>query len=432
MIVKLIKAVVKPGLKEEFLEQQRAWNDAISRQAGFMGIHVATDSANPDLVYILAFMESQEALERFMSTDHDLVEEKTAMKDLYSDLVTQVLDVVDPYAAEVRFDIPMSRAGSGYQIAALSEIYRLSCALRVAVVAGLFDSIGEPGASITELANRHGANEIYVRRLVEALAAVNLLAIEEGRIYLKPLASRHLVRGREAYLGDLILHNTRSLLWRRWGSLDEELGLVPEAAPNGEAGQFLRAMSNVAASGQAAALVSAVDLGGRRRLLDVGGGLGEYSIALCRLYPQLTAIVLDLPGTAEPLRTNLVESGQSDRVSLVAGDYRSELPNGEFDVVLVSNVLRGETTLDAKSLVDRVYQSMVPGGLLVIQDLFIDDRQGVGPLFAALFGLHLPDSMNGSVQQVTALLRAAGFRVTDTVALDGHVVANKVITAEKT
>ena len=35
-----------------------------------------------------------------------------------------------------------------------------------------------------------------------------------------------------------------------------------------------------------------------RSLLDIGGGHGWYSAQLCRRYPQLTATVLDLPGSA--------------------------------------------------------------------------------------------------------------------------------------
>ncbi|MFQ5881026.1 MAG: methyltransferase [Candidatus Methylomirabilales bacterium] len=47
----------------------------------------------------------------------------------------------------------------------------------------------------------------------------------------------------------------------------------------------------------AEALVQVVDFSAYRHLLDVGGGSGAYSIALCRAHPSLQATILDLPGT---------------------------------------------------------------------------------------------------------------------------------------
>jgi predicted O-methyltransferase YrrM len=430
MIIKLIKARVRPGCKERFLARQRVWNDCMSRQAGFMGVYVATDPSAEDLVYLAVLMDSREALQRFMARDHNVVERETAMRELYDNLEVSVLDVIEP-TSEVRLDITTSRAGSGYQISALSEIYRVSCALRTAVMTGLFDLIEDEGASLTELAERCGAKKEYITRLVQALAAVNLVGLEGGIVYPKPIGSRHLVRGRETYLGDLVLHNTRPALWHRWGRLDEELGLSHVDKSDDDANRFLRAMSDVAAAGQAAALVSAVELIGRRRMLDVGGALGDYSIAFCRVFPKLTSVVLDLPSSEELFRQKLGGSGLSERISFVGGDYRSELPTGNFDTVLLSNVLRGETVPQARALVERIYSVMAPNGLLLVQDLFTNDEPGRGPLFAALFGLHLPDGMNGSVKQVTSLLNSAGFRISDIRPLDGYVVANKVIAAEK-
>src|SRR5437764_4016473 len=45
----------------------------------------------------------------------------------------------------------------------------------------------------------------------------------------------------------------------------------------------------------ARALGEAVDFGGFRKLLDVGGGSGAFDIELCRRYPNLSAMVYDLP-----------------------------------------------------------------------------------------------------------------------------------------
>ena len=51
-----------------------------------------------------------------------------------------------------------------------------------------------------------------------------------------------------------------------------------------------------------AVLPHGADFSGRRRLLDVGGGPGTYSIALVQQTPGLTSTVLDLPGVLEVTR----------------------------------------------------------------------------------------------------------------------------------
>jgi hypothetical protein len=99
--------------------------------------------------------------------------------------------------------------------------------------------------------------------------------------------------------------------------------------------------------------------------------------------------------------------------------------------VLVSNVLRGETTDNARALLERTARAMTPSGLLLIQDLFVEEPRGHGPLLAALFGLHLPDAMNGSAAEITALVEEAGFAPIAAIPLDGYVISNRLVAATR-
>ena len=427
MIYKLIKATVAPGCKEAFIAQQRIWNDAMARQPGFLGVTVATDPAEPDAVWIHIAMQSREDLDRFMAGDHDLVMEQTQMSGLYTRLDIHVLDVVEPGPAAVRLEVAPSRTASGYQVALLSELYRASAALRVAVQSALFDHVGD-GITLDALAAATGTSAGPVGRLVEALAALNLLVWRDGHVTLSALAARHLRRGAAGYMGDLVLHNTRPALWTRWGALDESLGLGA-ADGQGEHALFLDAMTGLARGGQVEALLDAVDLAGSRRLLDVGGGHGDYAVALCRAYPELRAVVLDQPASVSATTSFVGAAGLWDRVAVRAGDYRVDLGPGGFDAVLLSNVLRGETAEEAEDLLARISEAMTPGGLLVVQDLFMDARSGQGPLLAALFGLHMPGACNPSLDEARVLIEAAGFTDVAVTALDGQVASTHVLLA---
>jgi hypothetical protein len=71
--------------------------------------------------------------------------------------------------------------------------------------------------------------------------------------------------------------------------------------------------------GPAVMLARTVDLKGARRLLDVGGGSGAFSITLCQRFPGLTATILDFPGVQTPAAAFVRDAGMSDRITFTPG-----------------------------------------------------------------------------------------------------------------
>jgi len=49
------------------------------------------------------------------------------------------------------------------------------------------------------------------------------------------------------------------------------------------------------AMGIGQAVIPLLDLAGKKRLLDIGGGPGTYSVLIARAFPQVRCTVLDLP-----------------------------------------------------------------------------------------------------------------------------------------
>ena len=79
----------------------------------------------------------------------------------------------------------------------------------------------------------------------------------------------------------------------------------------------MRAMGSQMARRAAAVL----DLEGVDRILDVGGGWGHFSKALCERRPGLRATVLDIPEVAELAAADLAASELGDRIDFLPGDY---------------------------------------------------------------------------------------------------------------
>src|ERR1051326_617371 len=78
-------------------------------------------------------------------------------------------------------------------------------------------------------------------------------------------------------------------------------------------------------------VVAAFDLGRFRRLVDLGGATGHLAIAACRRYPNVPAVVFDLP-EATPLAKEIVAaSPAADRIAVVGGDFFADpLPEGDL------------------------------------------------------------------------------------------------------
>lgn len=75
-------------------------------------------------------------------------------------------------------------------------------------------------------------------------------------------------------------------------------------------------------------LAKAFDFSRYKKILDLGGGTGAASIALCKSYPTLETIVFDLPENIETAKKIIEKEELSARISLMGGDFKQgDLPN---------------------------------------------------------------------------------------------------------
>ena len=239
----------------------------------------------------------------------------------------------------------------------------------------------------------------------------------DGRFENAPAAAAFLVASSPAYMGNAIRYSDQ--LYDTWKNLEGALRSGrPALAADSYLGDdpartrtFVHAMHG-RALGIARALVGVLDLSGRRTMLDVGGGPGTYSVLLTERFPGLRAEVLELPGVAAIARELVAAAGASERVTLRDGSYHSADFGSGKDVVLMSGMFHRETPQACRSLIERAARCLVPGGLLVVSDVFTDEG-GTRPPFAALFGLNMmltaPDGGVHSDADVKRWMADCGF-----------------------
>ncbi len=113
-----------------------------------------------------------------------------------------------------------------------------------------------------------------------------------------------------------------------------------------------------------------------RRLLDVGGGHGLYSIMLCKNHPELSATIFDSPTPLEETRGIIESEGMSKQVHTRAGDFFVDDMGEGYDVALLFDIVHLFTPEKNSELLKRVAAALKPGGMIVIFDQFLGGEFG--------------------------------------------------------
>lgn len=154
------------------------------------------------------------------------------------------------------------------------------------------------------------------------------------------------------------------------------------------------------------------------RLLDLGGSHGLHSIRFCQHYPQLSAQIVDLPSALMQTPASIAQAQMSERISLSPGDLLEHDWGRDHDLVFYLSVAHNHTAEDNRRVIQRIAESLRPGGLLVIHE-YLAER----PLnaFQAAFRLTLlfeTGTQTHRPEDYAEWLSAAGFASIERIDLD--------------
>ena len=300
--------------------------------------------------------------------------------------------------------------------------FMASRAILTALELDVFTAIGD-GGTAKQIAGKIQGAVRATEMLLNALVSLKLLEKRDGVFHNTPLAARFFVEGTADSARIAQLHTVN--LWKRWSTLTEAVQAGTTVAPkvdNGAVKPFIAAMDHNA-RGRARAVVQAVEVNGAKRLLDLGGGSGAYSIAFAQAAPGLHAEIVDAPEVLALAQDYVRQAGLADRITTQAGDMLSvPLETGTYDLVLLSAICHMFSPEENKQLLERAYAALAPKGRLVISD-FILEADKTAPRFAALFALNmLVNTRAGnsySELEYEAWLKQAGFAESKRVRMPG-------------
>ena len=280
---------------------------------------------------------------------------------------------------------------------------------------GLFEALADSPTTIDGLAARTGLTRRAARISADAMVALGMLE-REGDVYRNGEAAAAFLAGRGP--GDLrpFLRLWDKISYPNWRGLADILARGPSEEVfdlDEDLQEVISAGIEAVQAGTAAALPQIFDFSDHRRLLDIGGGTGSWSIAIVEKNPQLQATVFELPVTAEIAHKRVTAAGLASSIDVVAGDAMSDaLPLG-FDVFLVANLVHYWSPEENRGLLERVRSAADAGTHLLLADFWTNSTHTEPVIAALLAGEFAVGLRNGdvySVEEVRDWLDQTGWR----------------------
>ncbi|GJM42015.1 MAG: hypothetical protein DHS20C20_22970 [Ardenticatenaceae bacterium] len=240
---------------------------------------------------------------------------------------------------------------------------------------GLFETLATRPYSLQELANQIQLQERGLLTLLEALAALGYVDVENGRYKNSKMVQKWLIED-ENYDAEAMFHF--------WSAASRELS--PHTAAVIRSGErpfdfykWVEADPALSESYQRMLMMNAKMGGadvikhltlpeGKTRLLDVGGGHGTYTALMCQKYPQLHGTILDSFAGLETGRQTMEKHNLQERVTLQKGDmFATEWGKG-FDMIFLFNVLHQFDIDTGVELLKKASHALKPGGKVAVLD----------------------------------------------------------------
>jgi SAM-dependent methyltransferase len=296
-------------------------------------------------------------------------------------------------------------------------------ALTTATILGVFDALHQRPAGAAELGERLSLDPLGSETLLTTLLTMGYVEPDgNGRCRNSAVSERLLVSSSPESIATFVGAQA-DLHW-------QVLGLLPEAVRDGAAyamheerhgeaerwAAYIRGLFEISRA-EHDANAALVPVGDPRRMVDVAGGHGAFSMAMCRRHPRLEATVLDLPPSAAVGRRIVAEEGFSDRVSFREGDV-FELGLGEgLDVVSVFNLVHHLPEERDRELCLMAREALRPGGCLVIGDSARpepgEEVSELGAISSLLF-YAWSHSRNFTLSEIRSWMAEAGFAEVET------------------
>ncbi len=250
---------------------------------------------------------------------------------------------------------------------------------------GIIEQLKDGAKPADEIADKTGYSINGIRTILVALAGFDYIKKDGDQYMLNAISKRWLLKNSPESVTDAILFVGE--VFDVMNNMEEMIktGNVPDFHSSGKPEKFwktyMRSLATFAKLTSFEIAKKAIYRGkSPKRLLDVGGGHGIYSIAFCKRFQDLKADIIDLPMAAKEGGKIVEENGFSDRIDFIEGDMLKTEWNKGYDLILLFNVIHTIEFDESRELIKKAYESLKNGGTLLLLDS--ENNEGEGHISA--------------------------------------------------
>jgi hypothetical protein len=305
--------------------------------------------------------------------------------------------------------------------------FLLPYTIRAVCILGISDQLADGPLTVTELAQRSKTHEETLRKTLEYLSTRDIFAFDGDMVGLTAMAD--LLRADHPYSArDIFLSPVACT--RAMEGLDHSISTGEPAfdavhgvsmwkhlADHPEDGEaFDRVMSGVTGL-ELMAILRSCDWPRFGTIVDVGGGNGSFLASLLSRVRGAQGILFDLPGVVANAPEFFAGAGVSDRASIVAGSFLTDLIPSGGDAYVLKRILYSWTEDEVVGILGRIKAAMGPHSHLFIMEA--GRQPDEDPVLARRMSMLMHTLTAGgarTLEQQESLLNRAGLRIERVIA----------------
>ena len=174
-------------------------------------------------------------------------------------------------------------------------------------------------------------------------------------------------------------------------------------------------------AGPAHTMAEKYDFARHRKVMDLGGGVGEFLVPILDRFPHLKGTLFELEPVAEVAKDALATSPVGSRIEIVAGDLFEDVIPEDHDALILAHVVHYFDHERNLELLRGIRERVSAGARLLIVDLWTNP-QHTEPLFAVLMAGEFLTQVGGDVfseEEGKGWLRETGWEYVQTIPLEG-------------
>ena len=291
---------------------------------------------------------------------------------------------------------------------------------------GLFEKLADRPLTLDELANDLSIPSRTARITADAMVALGFLEKQDDR-YRNSSVSQTFLSGKTPADLRPFLRFWNHISYPQWQHLEEALrtnrGVSGDVELDPDQQRIFSEGVAAIQAGPAHAMPEKYDFTRHRKVLDLGGGVGEYLVPILDRFPQLEGTLFELPPVTEVARDTLAASPVGSRTNIVAGDLFEDAIPEDHDALILANVVHYFDHARNLELLRRIRERVLAGARVLIVD-FWTNPQHTEPLFAALIAGEFLTSVGGDVfseEEAKGWLRETGWEYLQTIPLEGPI-----------